>query len=1168
MPETSTVQQATQKTKNSTKKTAFSIGGLQNSGFASLAGAELAVLSSFGENETISAEQSENFFDDTGETSSLAEDENLGFFGKIDRFFSRSVDFKINGSPITGKSGHQVKGSSVLLDKGLVLDLGPAQLTGRRSGSLHSAVGSGADLFFANRGGTTVTKQQMGDIEINSNQKISAEGLGETPFHLDGLDMSLGKAKITQNENGTKDLRFDNIKINKLGNKTVDTSFTSPLIADSGEFYINKITFKINNKTINLEYISSKDGVISFENGDVSGKDISSVSTFEGGVLSEADISQKIANATPPNTNQNTSTVQTPETPSVYENATPVIIDTTTDDENTIYGGAFTLTDTTRTTIDNTSERVGTFDLLANLIIPDNGFFTPNITAGSVATNGDINLGEVKGSAEGVSYTKNDDGTIMANLINIEGLEAESDAYGGFIVNLKGISITNNVVSINEIAIEAVSKNEGFSSEVDGDAKNGSNDELIDNLTNLLTFSIPPSPKRAVYTQGQVAGGNITGTFSRSQRDKYEIGDVGGGHGFSIDFENNQVKGSYSSTFFEFKEKFTLMKLPLLPGLNFEISLNPSAKTEGKLGVSGKMDSGFFEENSEKSLELNGNGELTLEGALSLDAAVSAGLPMIAELALALFASAKMGVNANIGTSITLKKESGKIKPQDLTFNGNFDCGLNGSVGVKSEAKVLFWQATLFECTFKEWELAKFQLSANASKTFNNGVSENPTNSGWDFSKSSFTAAAFKNEFENENNESNKMGINPVEKVLLDALKLSTDFKDLRTNFKTLAEYYNTANQQIGTAGAVVNNPEKQKETQDKCLEFYENVKNHALTAKLQLAEIDIQNENLKLEIEKKNSGKNSEHISKHRHRIMELDLMKAKMDDQPTIGNKFLTVKESVKDQVKDNLLNEALRGTGAGNSYYEKIKRHYSRKNGADEKLRIIDSVKQRADGERDKILNLAKTESDPIKKAQFTERAQAYNSNIVYSRALMGKSGLIEPITPEEIKILNSTSSFLGTSTYKDLTDEALKTTENMYSALDGVQYFNEKKTKKEDSDAIGTIEDMHRYESGRLEHYGKSKIEDMLFKSIYHAGKLTTMISDCDEIINIYNAAGFTKEKELKPNALTGLFSKLVPLLNKQSETNDLYDTMNLIGEYRTQSDAQYKAIFGKDPPGRS
>lgn len=92
----------------------------------SLSAQDRTVLSRMKAEQTVPDE-----LEDTTTQSQRAADENIGFGGRIDRFFSRSVEIHFNGTTIKGKNGYQVRGGVVPLFPGAVLDLTPAFLRGR-----------------------------------------------------------------------------------------------------------------------------------------------------------------------------------------------------------------------------------------------------------------------------------------------------------------------------------------------------------------------------------------------------------------------------------------------------------------------------------------------------------------------------------------------------------------------------------------------------------------------------------------------------------------------------------------------------------------------------------------------------------------------------------------------------------------------------------------------------------------------------------------------------------------------------------------------------------------------------------------------------------------------------------------------------------------------------
>lgn len=137
----------------------------------SLSAQERTVLSRMEGEEHASDELA---LEDTTTQSERAADEGLGFFGKIDRFFSRTVEINFNGTIIKGKNGHQVRGGVVPLFPGAVLDLTPAFLKGRIDRQKHRHVemeaGGKPKVMLSPRETNFIMEHEVDDMHLETTQ--------------------------------------------------------------------------------------------------------------------------------------------------------------------------------------------------------------------------------------------------------------------------------------------------------------------------------------------------------------------------------------------------------------------------------------------------------------------------------------------------------------------------------------------------------------------------------------------------------------------------------------------------------------------------------------------------------------------------------------------------------------------------------------------------------------------------------------------------------------------------------------------------------------------------------------------------------------------------------------------------------------------------------------
>lgn len=119
--------------------------------------------------------------------------EQLGLGGKFLRLFSRKVQFQVNGSPITGRNGYQVRGGIIDFMRGSVLDLTPAKLKGRVIREAQEAEGTGAKLLLASMQSRVLQEVTLDHIRLDSRQCIEGKSQHPLEFPMAGKGVFTAK---------------------------------------------------------------------------------------------------------------------------------------------------------------------------------------------------------------------------------------------------------------------------------------------------------------------------------------------------------------------------------------------------------------------------------------------------------------------------------------------------------------------------------------------------------------------------------------------------------------------------------------------------------------------------------------------------------------------------------------------------------------------------------------------------------------------------------------------------------------------------------------------------------------------------------------------------------------------------------------------------------------
>lgn len=213
-----------------------------------------------------------------------------------------------------------------------------------------------------------------------------------------------------------------------------------------------------------------------------------------------------------------------------------------------------------------------------------------------------------------------------------------------------------------------------------------------------------------------------------------------------------------------FSKTFNAFTAPIVPGVAFSITLTP----EASIGLSFHTGANEIRlDGDRKTATLTAGAALSGSLSLTLGAEVEAGLLFLI--------SAYGGINATAGLSgsgdgnalaaaeisIPIVKEKGSIgidRTKEITAEFNAGLNLTGAisadVGVKSA--LFAWEKSLYEYTFKTWNLAELSFSASMVRTYAPGM---PLYKGWKAGDKNWTAQAFGKSFLEKYKAENHFGL-------------------------------------------------------------------------------------------------------------------------------------------------------------------------------------------------------------------------------------------------------------------------------------------------------------------------------------------------------------------------------------------------------------------------
>ncbi|MEF9971563.1 MAG: hypothetical protein RR731_04560, partial [Oscillospiraceae bacterium] len=627
-------------------------------GMEGLDGASAAVLSAF--DETPEGETEKNLIelqDSTGEKQEKAEEQELGFGGKVGRFFSRSVDFSINGTHISGKNGYQVRGGSMILDRGAALDLAPAQLVGRRSGSQHIAEGSGAQLFIAPEQSGAVTRQAMTDIYLDKSGTIRAVGTEPSIIKLANGRLELGTASILQ-IGGDKSamLSFAGAKLKTEGENEIDAVAMGNVCMEKGKLSMEHLLLNILSHSVTLDDLTLDENALRFNGGEADSD------RLEGGVIDGTSLTQAVLAA-----------------------ATPKVDDTKADVPEALASAL----NTAPTAEEKAAGKVGLYKKIADgLMTLDSHDYNPGDKTGtanfalrtSLLTTGKygLDMGWLGAYAKNVKFTTGEDEKVSAELGDMT-LEVENEELKDYKISLTDAQLQDGRFFASGIKV-IKTKEGGIEGSHDGEG-----------LAALLNFSIPKMPKGTVFSDVTTTGTNMEAAFSRVTKGKYTVNGLGGVFSGSIDLESEKFslklekESDLADKGFFSKSSIPIAEVPILPGLTFGLSLKPEAKMSGGFGIEGDLPG------KAGTSELGGLGNFKVNVGIKMEADLELGAGQLAALYVGLTGGAEVAAGAELGVNVNMERKDEELKAKSLDLKGGVDAALKGSIGAHAGFKLHLW---------------------------------------------------------------------------------------------------------------------------------------------------------------------------------------------------------------------------------------------------------------------------------------------------------------------------------------------------------------------------------------------------------------------------------------------------------------------------------------------
>lgn len=726
----------------------------KKSGFDSLGGAGAAVLSAQ-EGAQLAEIELE---DQTGKAPEDAESERVGLGGWVRRLFSKKVDFQVGGTRIRGKNGFQVRGGTLKLERGAVIDLAPAMLTGRLSQGVSTASGSGGQFYFAPADGAFLLRQTLGMVNLNSDEHISAAGAETTTVQMEENRVELGPVDISKaGRDGASSISFTSTELTLPPDSGAANAVSSNAYIQDGRLHIEEVTLSAKDRRVALFDLDQEGKQLRFHDSKV-GK----VDTGDG-FLTAGCLSDLLSTAA--------AAEQAEKAVAPAELASSRELELGRDPYS-LAGGAVRLN-----TADTGPRGTGDFVLGANLVTGGSEEYT-------------FDFGIVTGLAQNKAFTM-ENGLVTADLGTMALTSSDEKKQQNCTIRFVEAEIKNSLLSVGRV--EVVQEQEGFQAEstFDGDSP----------LGQLLNFTIPTMPKRVKFLSLNLPGNcSMEAAAPEAMKRLYSIENLGGLFHISYDAETRafslglEKEAALAEKGFFSADVIPLLSIPLLPGLSFDLSIEPSANMSGGFTIKGALpDKGG-------TCSLGGEGNFNLEAAIQLNADLTAGVGGILGLYAGLFGAAGAETHTTLGLGMNMSYADRRLSAKSLDLKGAFEAALKGSIGAHAGAKFLVWDVQFFEYTFKEWELMSLSLSSDISKDMTQSFTK-----GWQVKGSSFEASVLGKQL----GTPDVLNVQTQQAVLAGAIKLEGDYQEVLKHLEETVAAFTMIKKQLagvgqGKSGAVL----------------------------------------------------------------------------------------------------------------------------------------------------------------------------------------------------------------------------------------------------------------------------------------------------------------------------------------------------------------------------
>lgn len=294
-----------------------------------------------------------------------------------------------------------------------------------------------------------------------------------------------------------------------------------------------------------------------------------------------------------------------------------------------------------------------------------------------------------------------------------------------------------------------------------------------DDTGNKLLKIFDCSMKGTIATESKeakITPEGIEATMKKTTFGTYEVEDFMGFLGGKIDYPKGSIEVSakkeadaenLEDSFFSFSGDYSVDIPTGILGLNAKFGVKPSASIGGTVGL--KLERGEPFDNEWENgapLEIKGNIETEGKAGIGAEAGVELGIPGIANIDLVVEGGLSLKVSGKLegGTGFQYNKDDSKFKQnKNFEFKGELGGELEGTIGLSSGVKFLFWKMQMFNFEFLKKKLGSLKFSFEGEKKYDSkGLME-----GWTVKSKQFSAEWFSKEIQKKykDNSSNETPI-------------------------------------------------------------------------------------------------------------------------------------------------------------------------------------------------------------------------------------------------------------------------------------------------------------------------------------------------------------------------------------------------------------------------